>query len=103
MCFRATRGSAASRARLSPTTGGLGPRSSRPRWISTATPWRGSPRACGPFGPRASSEFQVSTLDRYILRLTLAPLAGALGVTLVALLLERVLRLLDLLSESSGR
>ena len=43
------------------------------------------------------------TLDRYILKLTLAPLAGALGVTLVALLLERVLRLLDLLSESSGR
>jgi lipopolysaccharide export system permease protein len=46
---------------------------------------------------------QVSTLDRYILKMTLAPLAGALGVTLVALLLERVLRLLDLLSESSGR
>ena len=46
---------------------------------------------------------QVSTLDRYILKLTLAPLAGALGVTLVALLLERVLRLIDLLSESSGR
>jgi len=45
----------------------------------------------------------VTLLDRYILRLTLAPLGGALGVTLVALLLERVLRLLDLLSESSGR
>ena len=68
-----------------------------------ARPSRGSPRACGPSGPPASSEVQVSTLDRYILRITLAPLAGALGVTLVALLLERVLRLLDLLSESSGR
>ena len=45
----------------------------------------------------------MSILDRYILKLTLAPLAGALGVTLVALLLERVLRLIDLLSESSGR
>ena len=45
----------------------------------------------------------MTLLDRYILRLTLAPLGGALGVTLVALLLERVLRLLDLLSESSGR
>jgi lipopolysaccharide export system permease protein len=45
----------------------------------------------------------VTLLDRYILRLTLAPLGGALGVTLVALLLERVLRLLDILSESSGR
>jgi len=68
-----------------------------------ARPSRGSPRACGPSGSPASSEVQVSTLDRYILRITLAPLAGALGVTLVALLLERVLRLLDLLSESSGR
>lgn len=45
----------------------------------------------------------MTLLDRYILRLTLAPLGAALGVTLVALLLERVLRLLDLLSESSGR
>ena len=36
-------------------------------------------------------------LDGYILRLTLWPLAGALAVTLVALLLERVLRLLDAL------
>ena len=45
----------------------------------------------------------MSTLDKYILKLTVAPLAGALGVTLVALLLERILRLLDVLSESSGR
>ena len=65
--------------------------------------WRPSPGASAPSGPRPSSDGQVSTLDRYILRMTLAPLAGALGVTLVALLLERVLRLLDLLSESSGR
>jgi len=42
-------------------------------------------------------------MDRYILRLTLWPLAGALAVTLVALLLERVLRLLQLLSDSSNR
>ena len=52
---------------------------------------------------RGLDEISVTLLDRYILRLTLAPLGGALGVTLVALLLERVLRLLDLLSESSGR
>lgn len=52
---------------------------------------------------RGLDEIHVTLLDRYILRLTLAPLGGALGVTLVALLLERVLRLLDLLSESSGR
>jgi len=42
-------------------------------------------------------------MDRYILRLTLWPLVGALAVTLVALLLERVLRLLQLLSDSSNR
>jgi lipopolysaccharide export system permease protein len=42
-------------------------------------------------------------IDKYILRLTLWPMLGALGVTLVALLLERVLRLLQLLSESSNR
>ncbi|RAK53018.1 permease [Phenylobacterium deserti] len=35
--------------------------------------------------------------------MTLWPLLGALGVTLVALLLERVLRLLQLLSDSSDR
>ncbi|MDB5448486.1 MAG: hypothetical protein JWQ97_3803 [Phenylobacterium sp.] len=42
-------------------------------------------------------------IDRYILQLTLWPLAGALGATLVALLLERVLRLLQILSQSSHR
>lgn len=42
-------------------------------------------------------------IDRYVLKMALWPLAGALGVTLVALLLERVLRLLDMLSASSDR
>lgn len=45
----------------------------------------------------------MKRIDRYILRLTLWPLAGALGVTLVALLLERILRLLQQLSDSSNR
>jgi lipopolysaccharide export system permease protein len=45
----------------------------------------------------------LKLIDRYILRLTLWPLAGALGATLAALLLERVLRLLQLLSQSSNR
>ena len=45
----------------------------------------------------------MKLIDRYILRLTLWPLLGALGVTLIALLLERVLRLLQLLSDSSDR
>ncbi|MBU1346490.1 MAG: LptF/LptG family permease [Alphaproteobacteria bacterium] len=46
---------------------------------------------------------RLGLLDGYILRSTLWPLAGALVITLVALLLERVLRLLDALSQSSDR
>lgn len=45
----------------------------------------------------------MSLIDRYLLRLTLWPLAGALGVTLIALILERVLRLIQQLSESADR
>jgi lipopolysaccharide export system permease protein len=45
----------------------------------------------------------VSLIDRYLLRLAFWPMIGASGVTLIALLLERVLRLLDLLSNSSDR
>jgi len=45
----------------------------------------------------------LSLIDRYILRLTGGPLLGCLAVTLVALLLERALRLLDLLSQSTER
>ncbi|MFW2345882.1 MAG: LptF/LptG family permease [Brevundimonas mediterranea] len=46
---------------------------------------------------------RLRILDRYSLRLTLWPMVGAIVVTLVALLLERVLRLLDTLSQSDGR
>ncbi|MDB5454128.1 MAG: hypothetical protein JWO33_2706, partial [Caulobacteraceae bacterium] len=42
-------------------------------------------------------------LDKYTLNLALWPMLGSLGVTLVALLLERILRLLDVLSDSSNR
>lgn len=42
-------------------------------------------------------------IDWYVLKLAFWPMLGALGVTLVALLLERVLRLLNLLSASSDR
>src|SRR3990167_6901622 len=47
--------------------------------------------------------FGLSLIDRYVLRLTAGPMLGCLAVTLVALLLERALRLLDLLSQSSDR
>lgn len=46
---------------------------------------------------------RLSLIDRYVLRLTAGPMAACLAVTLVALLLERALRLLDLLSQSSER
>jgi lipopolysaccharide export system permease protein len=42
-------------------------------------------------------------IDRYMLKLVAWPMVGCLGVTVVALLLERVLRLLDALSQSSAR
>lgn len=45
----------------------------------------------------------VRVVDRYVLRLAISPMLGALAVTLVALLLERILRLLDLLADSSSR
>lgn len=45
----------------------------------------------------------MSLIDRYLLRLAFWPMLGAMGVTLIALLLERVLRLLDMLSASSDR
>lgn len=45
----------------------------------------------------------LGLIDRYLLRLLFWPLVGCLGVTVVALLLERVLRLLDALSQSSAR
>lgn len=42
-------------------------------------------------------------IDRYMLRLLIWPMIGCLSVTVIALLLERVLRLLDALSQSSAR
>jgi lipopolysaccharide export system permease protein len=45
----------------------------------------------------------LSLIDRYLLRLALWPMLGATGVTLIALLLERTLRLLDMLAASSDR
>ncbi|WP_293480113.1 LptF/LptG family permease [Phenylobacterium sp.] len=45
----------------------------------------------------------MSRIDRYLLRLAFWPMVGATGVTLIALLLERTLRLLDLLAASSDR
>jgi lipopolysaccharide export system permease protein len=45
----------------------------------------------------------VALIDRYVLRLTLWPMVACLGITVMSLLLERALRLLDLLSQSSER
>jgi len=51
--------------------------------------------------PQGTSRLRL--IDRYLLRLLLWPIVGCLGVTVIALLLERVLRLLDVLSQSSAR
>ncbi|WP_293897797.1 LptF/LptG family permease [Phenylobacterium sp.] len=45
----------------------------------------------------------MSLVDRYLLRLAFWPMVGATGVTLIALLLERILRLLDMLAASNDR
>ena len=51
--------------------------------------------------PHGTSRFRL--IDAYLLRLLTWPIVGCLGVTVIALLLERVLRLLDVLSQSSAR
>jgi lipopolysaccharide export system permease protein len=51
--------------------------------------------------PRGTSQLRL--IDRYLLRMLIWPIIGCLGVTVIALLLERVLRLLDVLSQSSAR
>jgi lipopolysaccharide export system permease protein len=51
--------------------------------------------------PRGTSRFRL--IDAYLLRMLVWPIVGCLGVTVIALLLERVLRLLDVLSQSSAR
>ena len=51
--------------------------------------------------PQGTSRFRL--IDAYLLRLLVWPIVGCLGVTVIALLLERVLRLLDVLSQSSAR
>jgi lipopolysaccharide export system permease protein len=51
--------------------------------------------------PHGTSRLRL--IDRYLLRLLFWPIIGCLGVTVIALLLERVLRLLDVLSQSSAR
>ena len=45
----------------------------------------------------------MNLIDRYLLRLAFWPMVGATGVTLIALLLERTLRLLDMLAASADR
>lgn len=46
--------------------------------------------------------FRLRILDRYVLMLTLKPMMVALGVVLMALLLERVLRLIDVLATAGA-
>jgi lipopolysaccharide export system permease protein len=48
------------------------------------------------------SLFRLRILDRYVLALTLKPMLVALGVVLMALLLERILRLIDILATAGA-
>ncbi|MEO6340727.1 MAG: LptF/LptG family permease [Caulobacteraceae bacterium] len=54
-------------------------------------------------GSKAGGGMGVRLIDRYVLRMSAKPMLGCLGVTLVALLLERALRIFDLLAQSSAR
>ena len=47
--------------------------------------------------------FRPALIDRYVLRMMARPMFACLAVALVALLLERTLRLLDMLSQSAER
>ncbi len=56
--------------------------------------------------PRRSARVRASRLamiDRYVLRLTAWPMLACLAVTVMSMLLERALRLLDMLSDSAER
>lgn len=56
--------------------------------------------------PKGSDKVKTARfalIDRYVIRLTLWPMAACLAVTVLSMLLERSLRLLDLLSQSSDR
>jgi len=52
---------------------------------------------------QSSGGLRLALIDRYVLRMTAWPMLACLGVTVVSLLLERTLRLLDMLSQSSAR
>ena len=52
---------------------------------------------------RAGGRTRLALIDRYVLRMTAWPMLGCLGVTVISLLLERTLRLLDALSNSNSR
>src|SRR6266849_4192028 len=53
-------------------------------------------------GCRGFSVAAMKTFDYYILRKTVGPLSAAIGIVLVALLLERLVRLLDLVVNQGG-
>ncbi|MET0272962.1 MAG: hypothetical protein ABW360_08230, partial [Phenylobacterium sp.] len=53
--------------------------------------------------PTGGGGFRLALIDRYVLRMTAWPMLACLGVTVISLVLERMLRLLDLLSQSSAR
>ena len=65
------------------------------------SPRKSKPRPSGLTG--LTDRFGLAMMDRYLLQLMGPPMAAALGVVLIALLLERILRLFNLLAASSAR
>ena len=56
-----------------------------------------------PIPAKGAHVTRLALIDRYVLRLTTLPMLACLIVTVISLLLERALRLLDLLAQSSDR
>jgi lipopolysaccharide export system permease protein len=52
--------------------------------------------SCGNYGAR------MKTIDRYVLSITLRPLVACVGIALITLLLERMVRLIDLVTNKGG-
>lgn len=61
------------------------------------------PHTHKPRTPKLRGGARVALIDRYVLRLMIRPMLACLAVAIIALLLERTLRLLDLFSQSAAR
>src|SRR6185369_53195 len=75
-------------------TSASSPNSIRRRWPS----WR---RIYAPIW-RHKDQTPVTRIDRYVIEKTMVPLAATIGIALVALLMERMVRLMEILVSQGG-